>query len=80
MFRNFVYWLEIVYSTGYDLFFSHTLARRHACGFQNLVWTPVQSASPGLSRIKVAIKIYCGHVPTSTCPQAQLITILHNHV
>ena len=28
--------------------------------------------SPGWDRVKVATKTWCGHVPTSTCPQARL--------
>ena len=28
---------------------------------------------PGWDRVKVAAKTWCGHVPTSTCPQARLI-------
>ena len=50
---------------------------RRACGFQNLVWTPVYRVGiicpPGWDRVKVAAKTWCGHVPSSTCPQARLL-------
>ena len=49
---------------------------RRACGFQNLVWTPVYRVGiicpPGWDMVNVAAKTWCGHVPTSTCPQARL--------
>ena len=32
---------------------------------------------PGSDRVKVAAKTWCGHVPTSTCPQARLHTHTH---
>ena len=52
------------------------IPNRRACGFQNLVWTTVYGGhnlpTPGWNRVKVAAKTWCGHVPTSTWPQARL--------
>ena len=56
----------------------HELAQKHQARLwlsklgvdTSIGWT--ESAPPGWDRVKVAAKTWCGHVPTSTCPQACL--------
>ena len=50
---------------------------------QNLVGTTVYGGhnlpTPSWNRVKVAAKTWCGHVPTSTCPQARLHQMMFDH-